>query len=424
MNFAPLRAFKSYNFRLFFFGQSLSLMGTWMQKTAASWIIYTVTGSKTMLGVAVFATLFPTALFSVFGGVVADRYNRHTVLMVTQVASLVQALLLTGAVIYFKSSVVPWLIGLSVVLGIINGYDVPARQSLVREMVTDEADLPNALALNSSMVNLSKLIGPTLAGFVLEHLGSAVCFGLNTLSFIPVLVSLALMKLPPYVPFERVKKKIRTEFADAVRYIRATPKVRSVIWFAGIMNLLVLPFSTLTPAFAKDVFGGGASTLGMVDGAMGGGAFIGALFLASLKPGANLSRILAYNTLLFGIGLLLFSHTGSYPLALLPLAFGAFGMMSVVTIVNTIIQVEVPPAFRGRVISVFVMVLTGMLPLGSLFIGTVSHAIGIQDTVLAEGIIAVLIAGLWGSYLRNRRQRAEAQELLQQPPETALETLK
>ena len=424
MNFAPLRAFKSYNFRLFFFGQSLSLMGTWMQKTAASWIIYSITGSKAMLGVAVFATLFPTAVFSVFGGVVADRYNRHTVLMVTQVASLVQALLLTLAVVYFKSSVVPWLIGLSVILGIINGYDVPARQSLVREMVADAADLPNALALNSSMVNLSKLIGPTLAGFVLEHYGAAVCFGANTLSFIPVLLSLALMKLPPYKPFDKVKQKISTEFNEAIRYIRATPKVRSVIWFAGIMNLFVLPFSTLTPAFAKDIFEGGASTLGMIDGAMGGGAFLGALFLASLKPTANLSRVLAYNTLLFGVGLLFFSHTTSYPLALLPLAFGALGMMSVVTITNTIIQVETPPEFRGRVISVFVMVLTGMLPIGSLLVGAISHVVGIQKTVLAEGIIAIVIAGLWGTYLRKRQKREEAVSLLAHPPEMALETIK
>ena len=294
----------------------------------------------------------------------------------------------------------------------------------VREMVGNAADLPNALALNSSMVNLSKLIGPTLAGFVLEHLGEAVCFGLNTLSFIPVLVSLALMKLPPYAPFARAKKKIRTEFADAVRYIRATPKVRSVIWFAGIMNLFVLPFSTLTPAFAKDIFGGGASTLGMIDGAMGGGAFIGALFLASLQPTANLPRVLAVNTLLFGIGLLFFSHAVSFPLALLPLAFGAFGMMSVITIVNTIIQVETPAAFRGRVISVFVMVLTGMLPLGSLLVGVVSHAVGIQKTVLAEGLIAILVSGLWGTYLKKQRKKEEAISVLNQTPETMLETIK
>jgi predicted MFS family arabinose efflux permease len=162
----------------------------------------------------------------------------------------------------------------------------------------------------------------------------------------------------------------------------------------------------------------------MIDGAMGGGAFLGALFLASLKPEANLSRILAYNTLLFGIGLLLFSHTVSYPLALLPLAFGAFGMMSVVTITNTIIQVETPPEFRGRVISVFVMVLTGMLPIGSLLIGAISHAVGIQKTVLAEGAIAIVIAGLWGTYLRKRRQREEAVSKLTHPPETALETIK
>ncbi|MBC7417207.1 MAG: MFS transporter, partial [Pedobacter sp.] len=325
MNITTFNSFKSRNYRLFFAGQSVSLVGTWMQKTAVSWIIYSITGSKFMLGVSVFATLFPTAIFSLYGGIIADRYNRYRVLLITQIISLLQAVLLTLAIIFFRQDAVWWIIGLSVMLGIINGFDVPARQSLVRQMVDKDEDLPNALALNSSMVNLSKLIGPALAGFILEGFGEQICFGINAVSFIAVIVSLLFMRLDKSRTKPNTKRNLRKEFSEAYQYIKNTATISSVIIFAAVINLFALPFSTLTPVFAKDVFHGTASTFGVIDGFVGLGAFAGALYLASLKKGTDLSRILATGTFIFGTGLMLFSYTTFYPLALAFLVFSAFG---------------------------------------------------------------------------------------------------
>lgn len=418
MTITTFNSLKSRNFRLYFLGQSISLIGTWMQKTAVSWVVYTITQSKVMLGVTVFATLFPSALFSLFGGIVADRYDRYKVLLTTQVISLVQAVLLTLAVVYFKEFAVAEIIALSVVLGIINGFDVPARQSLVYELVEDKADLPNALALNSSMVNLSKLIGPALAGFILERFGDQVCFGLNAASFLPVIACLMLMKLPKFETKSKVGRNVLREFREGFSFIKDNPNISSTIVFAGVMSLFVLPFNTLTPVFAKDIFNGNASTLGAIDGVIGLGAFVGAIYLASLSHGTDLSRVLAINTLIFGLGLSAFAYTTHYPLALAFLAFGAFGMMSVITISNTIIQLNVTQQLRGRVISFFVMVFTATLPIGSLLVGAVSHYIGVQKTVLAEGFIAVSLSLLYGRYLRNERlNKAEAVYLEHQPEE-------
>lgn len=401
MNLSTFRAFKSRNYRLFFTGQSISLLGTWMQKTAVSWVIYSMTHSKFMLGVSVFATLFPSAVFTSLGGVVSDRYNRHRVLLLTQVLSMVQAILLT-LVVYFKHYAVWEIIALSVVLGIINGFDVPARQSLVYEMVDDKSDLPNAVALNSSMVNLSKLIGPAIAGIAIEKLGEVVCFGLNAVSFIAVIGSLLLMKLPAYVPKAHTKN-ILGELVEGFTYIRETPSIRFIISMLGLVSLLVLPFTTLMPVYAKDVFHGTASTFGLIDSAIGLGAFIGAIFLASLKPGTNLNSVLMINTFVFGTGLILFSYTPWYPLALVFIVVGAFGMMSQITISNTLLQTQVAPAMRGRVISLYVMAYSSALPIGSLLVGAISQHIGVQNTVLSQGMLALLLGFIHLRFLRKNK---------------------
>ncbi|MGJ5641101.1 MFS transporter [Formosa sp. S-31] len=420
MRLSTFNSFKSRNFRLFFMGQSISLLGTWMQKTAVSWVIYSITQSKFMLGVSVFATLFPTAIISLYGGIIADRYNRHKVLLVTQIVSLIQAVLLTFSVIYFNNHVVWIIIILSAVLGAINGFDVPVRQSLVREMVNDKADLPNALALNSSMVNLSKLIGPAVAGFVLESFGNQVCFGLNALSFVPVILSLLAMKLANQETKIVKEKSVKREFIDGLSYIKKTPEIYSIMVFVSLMSFFALPYTTLTPAFAKDVFQGSAATLGIIDGVIGFGAFLGALFLASLKQGTNLTKVLAINSLIFGLGLILFSRTEHLLGALIFIAVSAFGMMSIRTITNTIIQVNAPNKFRGRIISVFVMALTGLLPLGSLAIGAISHYIGVQTTVCVQGIIAIIIAIVYGKYLKKQKLKRKALTILEQQPEQGL----
>ncbi|MBN2236220.1 MAG: MFS transporter [Bacteroidales bacterium] len=409
MNFTTFNSFKNRNFRLFFTGQSVSLIGTWMQKTAVSWVVYSVTQSKFMLGVSVFASLFPTALFSLYGGIVADRYNRYKVLLATQILSLLQAILLTFAILFFKQNVVWIIIFLSALLGVINGFDVPARQSLMRDLIVDGEDLPNALALNSSMVNLSKLIGPAIAGFVLESFGDEICFGSNAISFIPVIISLFLIKLPKQEFAPKTERNLKREFTEAFTYIKNTPRIASVIIFVGFMSLLVLPFSTLTPVFAKDIFHGSASTLGVIDGIIGFGAFISALYLASLKRGTDLSKVLAVNTVVFALGLMLFSQTKIYPLALFFIAVGAFGMMPIRTLSNTIVQVNVPNKFRGRVISIYLLVLTTLIPIGSLIIGAVSHYIGVQLTVFIEGLLALILAFYYFRYLKKEKLKRDAQ---------------
>ncbi len=419
MNVTTFSSFKNRNFRLFFIGQSISLLGTWMQKTAVSWVIYSLTQSKFMLGVTVFATLFPTALVSLYGGIIADRYNRYKILLTTQILSLLQATLLTLAIVFYKQHSVWIIITLSAVLGFINGFDMPARQSLIKELVKDKFNLSNALALNSSMVNLGKLIGPAIAGFVLEKYGDQVCFGSNAISFIPVIISLLLIKLPKPEISTKTDRNLKREFTEAFAYIKNTPTISSVIIFTGIMSLLVLPFTTLTPVFAKDIFNGSASTLGIIDGVIGFGAFVSALYLASLKQGTDLNKVLAANTVVFAIGLILFSQTTLYALALVFVSIGAFGMMPIRTISNTIVQINVPNHFRGRVIGIYFMVLSITLPIGSLLISVTSHFIGVQTTVLLEGIIALIIALFYGRYLKKEKLKEQG-ILLDHPSEEEL----
>lgn len=403
MDISTFNAFKSRNYRLYFTGQSVSLIGTWMQKTAVSWVIYEKTHSNFMLGLTLFASLFPSFVFSFLGGVAADRYDRYKLLLLTQVASMVQAVLLT-LLIFFKDYSVWEIIALSAMLGIINAFDVPARQSLVYEMVENKADLPNALALNSSMVNLSRLIGPGLAGLALEKFGEDICFGLNAFSFIAVIGSLLMMRLPKFLAAPH-PKNVFGELKEGFQYIKKTPSISYVLLMLALISLFVLPFSTLIPVYAKDIFKGTASTFGVIDSVIGMGAFSGAIFLASLKPGRNLRRILAINTLIFGAGLVLFSHSTYYPVALVFAAISGFGMMSQITISNTLIQTTVDPAMRGRVISFYAMAFFGMQPLGGLLIGTLSQWIGTPDTVMIQGLITLLIGFLLFRFLRKAKAR-------------------
>lgn len=419
MNISTFNAFKSRNYRLYFGGQSISLIGTWMQKTAVSWVVYEQTHSNFMLGLTLFASLFPSFIFSFIGGVASDRYDKYKLLLITQIASMVQAVLMT--ILIFSKDYQMWqIIALSAMLGLINAFDVPARQSLVYEMVDNKEDLPNALALNSSMVNLSRLIGPGLAGLALEKLGDDVCFGLNAVSFIAVIGSLMMMRLPKYISKPHTKNVIG-ELKEGFAYIKATPSIAYVLIMLALISLFVLPFSTLIPVYAKDIFKGTASTFGVIDSVIGLGAFTGAIFLASLKPGKNLRKILAINTLIFGAGLALFSHTTFYPVALVFATISGFGMMSQITISNTLIQTTVDPNMRGRVISFYAMAFFGMQPLGGLVIGSISQLIGTQNTVLFQGAIAVLIGCL--SYRRLFKGEIKNKQAVKPVSELVLEKI-
>jgi MFS family permease len=399
MNINTFKAFRSRNYRLYFSGQSISLIGTWMQRTAVYWLIYSQTHSTFMLGLAVFATQFPSFLFSPLGGVVSDRYNRYRVLLLTQIASLIQASLLVVLIRFIHYNV--WeILSLSVLLGIINAFDVPARHSMVNEMVDKKEDLPNAIALNSSMANLARLIGPAISGIVLEKLGAGTCFLINALSFIAVVVSLLFMRYPEFIPQPHTKKAIG-EFKESWKYLKRTPSIGYVILLLAFVSLLVLPFTTLLPVYAKVIFKGNASTFGYLNSAIGFGAVGGAFFLASLKAGVDLKKILFINLLIFGGALILFSHMTFLPVALIFAILAGFGMMSQSTVSNTIIQTSVSAEMRGRVISFFAMAVFGMQPLGGILIGTVSQYIGAPNTIIAEGIAAILIAVIFLPFLRT-----------------------
>ncbi|HXB39037.1 MAG TPA: MFS transporter [Bacteroidia bacterium] len=404
------RAFQNRNYALFFSGQSISQIGTWMQRTGVSWVVYSMTHSTLMLGLTIFASQFPSFLFSLFGGIASDRYNRYKILLFTQTASLIQAALLAILVLTNHTTVFG-LLALSVILGIINAFDVPARQPMIHELVTDKADLPNALALNSSLVNLARLIGPALSGIVLVKFGAGICFLLNAVSFVAVIISLLLMKLPEYNP-SHIKKKVTSELREGFIYLKQNLSISIILLMLSLVSLLVLPYDTLLPEFAKVIFKGDAATFGYISSFMGLGALAGTLFLASLKKGTDLKIVLLINLIIMGVGLMLFSHIDYFPMAMLFAAMAGFGGMTQTTICLTIVQVNTEAHMRGRVMSFLAMSVFGMLPLGSLIIGSISQQIGAPNTLLCQGIIAIIIAIVFSKFLRKDKLNKKEMEKL------------
>ena len=391
------RAFASRNYTLYFIGRSVSQFGTWMQRTAVIWVVYSMTHSAFLIGVTIFAEQFPSFLFSIPGGVAADRYNRYTVIKITQVISMIQAVLLAVLVITGHTSVWAILL-LSVILGIINAFDIPARQALIHDVVASPADLPNAVSLTTATASLAQLLGPALSGIVLSAFGAGVCFLLNAASFGGVIVSLLLMKLPAYQP-KRKDKKVITEFAEGFTYIKNTPDIGLIVAMLALVSLLVLPYNTVLPVFAKVVFKGDASTFGYINSFIGVGAVTGTIFLASRKPGSHLKKILFISTILMGIGLVCFSQINNFPAAMLFAAIAGFGSVAQFTVSNIIVQSDSAPAMRGRAIGILLMAIFGMLPLGSLLVGAVSEHIGAPATVLFQGITALIIASIFFRFL-------------------------
>lgn len=391
------RAFVSRNYTLYFIGRSVSQFGTWMQRTAVVWVIYSMTHSALLIGVTIFAEQFPSFLFSIPGGVAADRYNRYTVIKITQFTSMIQAVLLSVLVITGHAPVWAILL-LSVILGIINAFDIPARQALIHDVVASPDDLPNALSLTTATASLAQLLGPALSGIVLSMFGAGICFLLNAASFGGVIVSLILMKLPDYHP-KRRDKKVIAEFVEGFTYIKNSPGIGLIIAMLAAVSLLVLPYNTVLPVFAKVVFRGDAATFGYINSFVGVGAVTATIFLASRKPGIHLKRILFISTLLMGAGLICFSQVKNFPIAMLFATIAGFGSIAQFTISNIIVQSESAPEMRGRAIGILLMAIFGMMPLGSLLIGAVSEHIGAPTTVLAQGIIAVAIALLFIKFL-------------------------
>jgi MFS family permease len=394
------RAFRSRNYLLYFIGRAVSQFGTWMQRTAVIWVVYSITHSAFLIGVTIFAELFPSFLFSFAGGVVADRYDRYQIIRITQIASMIQAILL--ALLVFTGHMVVWeILALSVILGIINAFDIPARQSLVHDVVADPSDLPNAVSLTTATASLAQLLGPALAGIVLSAWGASVCFLINAASFGGVIVSLILMKLPFSQP-KKSGKNMLGEFSEGIAYVRITPLIGQIILMLAIASLLVTPYNTVLPVFAKVIFKGGASTFGYITSFVGAGAVLGTIFLASRKPDAQLKRLLFVSTILMGVGLICFALTKNFPVAMLFAVLIGFGGMTQYTVCNIIVQSESEPHMRGRAIGILLMAIFGMMPLGSLLIGAVSQRLGAPATVLGEGIISIVLALVFIEFLTKR----------------------
>lgn len=397
------RAFRSRNYTLYFIGRAVSQFGTWMQRTAVVWVIYTMTHSAFLTGVTIFAETFPSFLFSVFGGVAADRYDRYKVIRLTQIASMIQAV--TLALLVATGHIIIWaVLVLSVILGIINAFDVPARQALINDVVADKADLPNALSLTTATASLAQLLGPALSGIVLNAFGAAVCFLLNAASFGAVMLSLMLMKLPAH-ELKKSEKKVMEEFKEGFVYLSKTPELGRIILMLSFISLLVLPYNTVLPVFASDIFKGDASTFGYITSFIGVGAVIATLYLASRKGATYLKQILFVSTIMLGIGLIFFSQIRIFPIAMVFAVLAGFGGIAQFTVSNIIVQSKAAAQMRGRVISILLMAIFGMMPLGSLLVGGVSQYIGAPVTVCCQGIIALIIALVFARFLMKKEKK-------------------
>lgn len=393
------RVFNSRNYSLFFAGQLISRIGMWMQRTAVIWVVYSMTNSVMMVGITTFAEQFPSFIISPSGGITADRYDRYKILMVTQVTSALQAVLLT--VLYATGHhAISYFLILSLILGIANAFDIPARQAMVNDIVESDEDLPAAIAMNSSLNNFSRLAGPALAGIILAEYGAAICFGSNAVSFLAVIICLNLMKFPAYKPSAQRKNRW-SDFREGLAYTRNNPEIAQTLLLAASVSLLVITYNTLLPYFAKNIFMGNASTYGYINAAIGLGAFISTLFIASQKKGTDLKIILFYNLVILGIGLIIMAFVKILPIFLMSCFICGFGTMSVMPICNTIVQTESSPAMRGRVVGFFAMATLGTLPLGSLLVGAVSKVIEPRYCQLLQGLICLVIVFLFYRFLKG-----------------------
>ncbi|MGH9643893.1 MAG: MFS transporter [Terriglobales bacterium] len=402
-----VRSLRHRNFRLFFGGQLISLTGTWMDLIAESWLVYRLTGSSLLLGTMAFASQIPVFLISPIGGTVADRYNRHRLIIATQACSMVLAGILAFLTLSHRVHI--WhLFVLAAGLGVVNAFDIPARQAFLMDMVGKE-DLMNAIALNSSMFNGARIIGPAIAGILVAKIGEGWCFAANSISFIAVIAGLLLMKVrkPEFSPSP---KSTLENIVEGFRFARHTAPVRALLLLVGLVSLVGMPYSVLMPIFAAQILHGGARALGILMGATGVGALIGALALASKRGLKGLSKWVAVTSATFGAALIAFSFSRTYYLSILFLIPVGLSMMIQMASTNTLLQAMVPDQLRGRVIALYSMMFMGMAPFGAFFAGAVAQKIGAPWTLAIGGFACLCGSALFASKLPAIR--AEARELI------------
>jgi MFS family permease len=396
------RALEHRNYRLFFGGQGISLIGTWMQRIAMSWLVYRLTNSAFLLGLVAFMSSIPTFILAPFAGVLADRWNLQRSLIITQTMAMIQALILAVLTLTGLISLIHILI-LSAVLGFINALDMPMRQSFVVEMVEDKKDLGNAIALNSSLVNSARLFGPAIAGMVIVAVGEGICFLINGLSYLAVIASLWSMKIAPKTENAQ-STHIWEDLREGLSYVYRFIPIRSLLLLLSLVSLMGVPYTTLMPIFAKDILHGNSRTLGFLMGCSGIGALIGAIFLASRRSILGLGKVIIAASSIFGIGLITFSLS-HFPL----LSFGlmlvtGFGMMVQMASTNTVLQTIVDEDKRGRVMSFYAVALRGIAPIGALLAGFMASTLGAANTLLIGGTSCIAGSLLFAGKLTLLRQ--------------------
>jgi MFS family permease len=391
------RALRHRNFRLFFGGQSISLIGTWMTRVATGWLVYRLTGSALLLGTVSFAGQIPTFLLAPFAGVWVDRLDRRQVLVWTQTLSMVQSLTLAAMTLSGRITI-PWLLTLSVMQGMINAFDMPGRQAFMVKMVDDRRDLQNAIAINSSMVNMARLVGPSLAGMLIAVSSEGWCFLIDGISYMAVIASLVMMRLHEPV-VKRVATSTLHELKAGWTYVSHFAPIRTILLLFAVVSLMGMPFVVLMPIFAARVLHGGPHTLGFLMGAMGVGALVSALSLAARKTVVGLVRMIPIATAVFGLGLIGFGLSRVFWLSMVMVLVAGMGMMQGMAASNTVIQTIVTEDMRGRVMSYYTMAFMGMAPFGSLLAGTMAHAFGAPWTVVANGALLLVAGALFATRL-------------------------
>ena len=382
------RALQYRNFRLFFIGQGVSLIGTWMQAVAMGWLVYRMTNSPFLLGLVGFLSQIPAFLFGPFAGVIVDRFNRHRILILTQILSMIQAVLLAALTLSGRIEV--WhIILLGFLLGCINSLDIPARQTFVIEMVERKENLANAIALNSFLFNSARLIGPSIAGVVIALLGEGICFLVNGLSFLAVIAALASMKVGP-LKIEGKKRDILADIKEGFGYAYNFLPIRYILMLLGVISVMGMSYAVLMPVFAKDILGGGPGTFGILMASGGVGAIAATIYLASRKSIVGLGDMIPVFATLFSIGIIVFSISRALWFSLIVLAATGFGMMAYMAASNIIIQTVVDDDKRGRVMGFYMMTFIGLAPFGSLLAGSLASRIGATNTLIAGGIICIL----------------------------------
>jgi MFS family permease len=393
------RALKYRNYRMFFAGQSISLIGMWIQNVAMGWLVYRLTGSATLLGVVGFAENIPVFLLTPLAGVLVDRWNRRRIFIITQFLFMVQAFLM--AFLTLTGMIQIWhIIMLSVVLGVITAVDATTRQSFWVEMIEKKEDLGNAIALNSTMYNSARLLGPAFAGFVIAAVGEGICFLFNGISYIAVIIALMAMRLSPKVRELREANFIQG-FKEGIKYASGIIPIRYTLLLLALISFIANPYLVLMPVFAKEVLGGGAVTLGYLVGCSGLGALIGAIFIASQKNNHRLAEFIFWGAFISGLGFFFFSISKALWLSLISVFVISFGIMMIIAFCNILIQTIVDDDKRGRVMALHILALMGMTPFGNLLLGSLSSRISAPHTFMIVGIIVVLGAFAY----RSRRGR-------------------